>query len=171
MTAWALPTRASTWKLGRAVGASLRPGSVVALIGELGAGKTTLAQAIASGMGVASPVSSPTFGLIHEYAGAIPLFHLDTYRLSSADELAALGFHEYFDRGGVVLVEWADRFPEILPTERLTIRIEIDPEALGTEPADDAPRRLEAEAAGHEYAELLAGITTDPELHELLRTE
>jgi tRNA threonylcarbamoyladenosine biosynthesis protein TsaE len=94
------------------------------LIGNLGAGKTTLAKGIVNGLGVAAPdeVSSPTFTLIHEY-GEGRVYHVDLYRLDEAREVATLGLDEIFDRDGLVLIEWGERFPQLLPAERTEIRI------------------------------------------------
>jgi len=168
MTAWFLPTRSDTSRFGEALGRRLGPGHIVALIGDLGSGKTTLAKAIANGIGVRSHVSSPTFGLIHEYAAPVPVFHFDPYRLERSEELADLGFHEFFDRGGVVLVEWADKFPDLLPTEHLMLRIDLDAEAMMDAMQEDAPRRLLAAATGEIYATLLADVQKDSTLQDLL---
>ncbi len=116
-------------ELGRAAAAETRPGSVIALIGGLGAGKTHWAKGFVAGLGSAAEVTSPTFGLVHEYPGGrLPIFHLDFYRLNNADELIALGWDEYLEAGGVVIAEWGDRFPEILPseTQRIVFSIETD---------------------------------------------
>ena len=97
---------------------------VVLLIGNLGAGKTTLAKGIVSGLGAAEPdeVSSPTFTLIHEYGGG-SVYHIDLYRLDEAREVATLGLDELFDRDALVLIEWGERFPQLMPAERTEIRI------------------------------------------------
>lgn len=115
-----------TVRIGRALGKLLEPGDVVALIGPLGAGKTCLTRGVAEGMG-ADPetVTSPTFVLINEYEGGIPLYHFDAYRLSGAGDMYALGSDEYFSGGGACLVEWADRVEECLPEEHLRVLIEI----------------------------------------------
>ncbi len=102
----------------------LTPGSVVVLEGTLGAGKTTLAQGVALGLGVQEDVTSPTFALVHEYPGRIPLFHMDLYRLSSAEEFELIGGWEYFRRGGVCLLEWADRLGGALPRPHWKVRLE-----------------------------------------------
>jgi tRNA threonylcarbamoyladenosine biosynthesis protein TsaE len=96
-------------------------------MGNLGAGKTTLAKGIASGLGAAAPddVSSPTFTLIHEYGGG-KVYHIDLYRLENAREIATLGLDELFDREAVVLVEWGERFPQVLPAGRIEIRIRAE---------------------------------------------
>ena len=111
-------------ELGRSIAAALPPRALVLLIGNLGAGKTTLAKGIISGLGAAEPeeVTSPTFTLIHEY-GDGRVYHIDLYRLERLEELATLGLDEIFERRGIVLVEWGERFPEVLPTERIEIRL------------------------------------------------
>src|SRR5438874_7263678 len=117
----------ATTKLGRRLGAALFPGAVVALVGPLGAGKTHLVRAIAEGLGLRDgrAVSSPTFGLIHEYAARLPVYHFDVYRLRTTAEFLDLGAHEYFDAGGVCLIEWADKIETCLPAENLRIEIEV----------------------------------------------
>lgn len=99
----------ATLALGERLGRLLRPGDVVLLSGTLGAGKTALTQGIARGVGVSRPVSSPTFTILKEYEGRIPLYHFDLYRIEDPDELEALGFADYFYGDGVSVVEWAER--------------------------------------------------------------
>ncbi|HEV3142948.1 MAG TPA: tRNA (adenosine(37)-N6)-threonylcarbamoyltransferase complex ATPase subunit type 1 TsaE [Gemmataceae bacterium] len=122
-----LPNLEATIAFGRALGQKLRPGDVLALVGPLGAGKTQLVRAIAEGLGIPDSrvVTSPTFTLIHEYQGRLPIFHFDVYRLKSPAEFLDLGATEYFDAGGVCLIEWADRVAECLPASRITITLEI----------------------------------------------
>ncbi|MGP8244949.1 MAG: tRNA (adenosine(37)-N6)-threonylcarbamoyltransferase complex ATPase subunit type 1 TsaE [Bryobacteraceae bacterium] len=110
-----------------ALGARLAPDlprGVVLLVGNLGAGKTTLAKGIASGLGAAAPdeVSSPTFTLIHEYGGGL-VYHVDLYRLEEERELATLGLEEIFDRDAMVLIEWGERFPRLMPARRTEIHL------------------------------------------------
>lgn len=100
---------------------------MVLLEGTLGAGKTTFAQGVALGLGVAGDVTSPTFALVHEYEGSLPLFHMDLYRLSGEDEFGLIGGWEYFDRGGVCLIEWADRLGEALPRPHWKVRLDLTP--------------------------------------------
>lgn len=121
---------AETIELGRKLAAELPRRGVVLLIGNLGAGKTTLAKGIVSGLGVAEPedVASPTFTLIHEY-GEGRVYHIDLYRLEEAREVATLGLDELFEREAVVLIEWGERFPGLMPRERVEIRLR----ALGDE--------------------------------------
>jgi tRNA threonylcarbamoyladenosine biosynthesis protein TsaE len=115
-----------TQTLGRALGEILEPGIVVGLVGNLGAGKTRFVQAICAGLEVdTSQVNSPTFVLIQEYEGRLPVYHFDTYRLRDTDEFLELGADEYMHGDGVCLIEWADRMNDVLPKDRLTIHIEI----------------------------------------------
>jgi tRNA threonylcarbamoyladenosine biosynthesis protein TsaE len=105
------------------------PGAVIALTGGLGAGKTHWTKGFVAGIGSAADVTSPTFGLLHEYRGGrLPVFHLDFYRLESAAELVALGWDELMEEDGVIVAEWADKFPELLPegTEWLDFKVGAD---------------------------------------------
>jgi tRNA threonylcarbamoyladenosine biosynthesis protein TsaE len=113
-----------TIALGETIAAELASKTVVLLIGNLGAGKTTLAKGIVKGLGAAEPdeVSSPTFTLIHEYSPKV--YHIDLYRLDRAEEVATLGLDEIFDRDAVVLIEWGERFLELMPDARTEIRLE-----------------------------------------------
>jgi tRNA threonylcarbamoyladenosine biosynthesis protein TsaE len=115
----------ATIALGERLAQALPRKRVVLLIGDLGAGKTTLAKGIVHGLGAAEPddVSSPTFTLIHEYGSDGRVYHIDLYRLDEAREVATLGLEELFDREAIVLIEWGERFAEILPQERTEIRI------------------------------------------------
>lgn len=115
----------ATAAIGAAIGACLATGDAVCLSGGLGAGKTHLTQGIARGLGVADPVTSPTFTLVNEYHGRIPLAHFDFYRLEQAAELDDIGYDEYIDGAWAVVIEWADRFSARLPEPRLNIHIEI----------------------------------------------
>ncbi len=115
-----------TLAIGRIIGETLTGGNVVALSGELGAGKTCLTQGIAQGLGVAEEyyVTSPTFTLINEYPGRIPLYHMDVYRLSDSRDLEDMGCEEYFYGDGVVIIEWAEKVADILPRETLVLHLE-----------------------------------------------
>ncbi|MBW7909130.1 MAG: tRNA (adenosine(37)-N6)-threonylcarbamoyltransferase complex ATPase subunit type 1 TsaE [Kiritimatiellae bacterium] len=101
----------------------LKPGVVLALHGDLGAGKTCFVQGLADALGCAEPVTSPTFTLLHEYPGDLPLFHADLYRMDSADEVQRAGILEYLDAGGVLAIEWADRAAALLPAATIHVRI------------------------------------------------
>lgn len=103
-----------------------RPGQLVALVGDLGAGKTRLVRSAAIALGAApQAISSPTFVLIQEYEARIPVYHFDAYRLGGADEFRALGSEEYFEAGGICFVEWADRVREALPEDMLQIELAV----------------------------------------------
>jgi tRNA threonylcarbamoyladenosine biosynthesis protein TsaE len=126
-----------TIALGEQIARQLPRQAVVLLIGNLGAGKTTLAKGIAQGLGAvtADEVSSPTFTLIHEYGERV--YHIDLYRLDTAAEVATLGLDEIFDRQAVVMVEWGERFPELMPAQRIEIRLTSD---------DEDSRRIEVQS-------------------------
>ncbi len=101
---------------GRAQGANLRRGDVLALCGDLGAGKTHFVKGLAAALGSDAAVTSPTFTLIHEYVGGrLPLYHFDFYRLDDEDEALKIGLDEYLDGDGICVIEWADKFPHLLP--------------------------------------------------------
>jgi tRNA threonylcarbamoyladenosine biosynthesis protein TsaE len=131
-------TDEETVDLGRRIARLLPRRAVVLLIGDLGAGKTTLAKGIISGLGAAQPndVSSPTFTLIHEYGSSADqlVYHIDLYRLDQAAQVATLGLDELFDREAIVLIEWGERFPELLPKD--LIRINLDPDEKDLEQRD-----------------------------------
>lgn len=114
-----------TEALGQALADVVEPGIVIGLIGPLGAGKTRLVRALVGALGVdRDAITSPTFTLIHEYDGELPVFHFDTYRLKSRAEFDALGAEEYWEAGGVCLVEWADRVADRLPADAWILTIE-----------------------------------------------
>ncbi len=144
-----VPDLAGTEVFGRRLGALLFPQAVLALVGQLGAGKTHLTRAIAEGLNVRNPmaVTSPTFVLIHEYAARLPIYHFDAYRLSGDREFLDLGADEYFHGDGVSIVEWADRVPGAMPKERLEISIEV----LG-----ESARQFTLRAYGERHQNLLA---------------
>jgi tRNA threonylcarbamoyladenosine biosynthesis protein TsaE len=111
------------------------------LIGDLGAGKTTIAKGLVQGLGAARPehVSSPTFPLIHEYGEPAGVYHVDLYRLDTLAEIESLGLGEILNRGAVVLFEWAERFPEILPEARVEIRLAAHPDGRRTIEVTELP--------------------------------
>lgn len=111
-----------TVQIGRCLGSLLRPGSVVALYGDLGAGKTVLVKGIADGLGLKATIHSPTFTLIHEHPGPVPLYHVDLYRIDEAD-VDSLGLDEYLESEGVVVIEWAEKIKALLPIDRLDIEL------------------------------------------------
>ena len=143
------PERTRT--LGETLGRLLVKGDVVALVGELGSGKTVLAQGLANGLGIDSDeyVSSPSFALVNQYRGRIPIYHIDTYRLGGALDMVALGYEDYFEPDGVTIIEWADKVEELLPEKCLLITIAI---------IDRDSRELAISFAGAWPAESVAGI-------------
>jgi tRNA threonylcarbamoyladenosine biosynthesis protein TsaE len=121
-----LVDEAATIAFGRECGESAKEGETFALVGDLGAGKTHFCKGFAEGLGYNGDVASPTFSLVHEYRSCrLPLFHFDFYRLESADELLALGWDEYLDEGGVIVAEWADKYPELLPANTRWLRFTL----------------------------------------------
>lgn len=138
-------SRDQTVEIGRRIGTSLTGGDIVALIGELGSGKTCLTQGMAKGLGVAEnvPVVSPTFTLVNEYPGRVPLVHLDVYRLSGPRDLEDMGYEEYFYGGGVVVIEWAEKVREILPEKTIVIRMAFIDENTRELILEGPPEKLE----------------------------
>jgi tRNA threonylcarbamoyladenosine biosynthesis protein TsaE len=125
-------------ELGAAVARLAKAGSVIGLVGDLGAGKTHWVKGFVAEMGCTAEVTSPTFGLVHEYRGGrLPVSHFDFYRLGSAGELIALGWDEYLEGGGVVVAEWADKFPSLMPPETQWFYFNID--ADGSRVVGDRP--------------------------------
>jgi len=115
-----------TRNAGKQLGDSLRPGDIVALRGPLGAGKTVFAQGVAESLGIREPVTSPTYTLISEYEGRMPLYHMDLYRLGSPEEFTWLGVQEMLDGTGISLIEWSERAGEELPERTITVSIELE---------------------------------------------
>jgi tRNA threonylcarbamoyladenosine biosynthesis protein TsaE len=144
---WEVFDEAGTAALGAALANLLTPQTTLGLRGTLGAGKTRLVRAIAAALGVdPRDVLSPTFVLIHEYRGRMPVFHIDAYRLHDEAEFLALGPDEYFAADGIVLVEWADRVENCLPSQRLEVHIEV---------TGDQSRRFIITAMGERYLPLI----------------
>lgn len=137
-----------TFRLGAFLGKHVTNGSVIALTGELGSGKTCLAQGIAKGLGVPQDlyVTSPTYTIVNEYPGRLHLFHVDLYRIENIAELAEIGLDEIMERGDVTVIEWAEKMIEILPKERLSISLSI---------VDDHTRELHIRASGQNAVDLI----------------
>lgn len=125
-----------TERFGRHLGSLARPGDIICLSGDLGAGKTALTQEIAKGLDVPDScyVTSPSFSILQEYPGKIPLYHMDFYRLGDETEVADLGFEEFFYLSGLTVIEWSERAGSLIPDTRLLIRLTI---------AEDLSRRVE----------------------------
>ena len=142
-----------TLELAGSVGELLRAGDVVSLVGDLGAGKTVFARGVARALGVTEPVVSPSFTIVREYEGRMPLVHVDVYRIDTVQELYDLGFEEFVRDDGVTLVEWGDMIDGLLPGDRLDVRL--------TPGATDDERVVEIEGQGRSWraraAELAVG--------------
>lgn len=133
-----------TEKFGIFLGENLKPGDVVCLNGDLGAGKTTLTKSIAKGLGIDDYVTSPTFTIVNEYYGKTDLYHIDTYRLDDKIDVDYLGFDEYFYSEGVTIVEWAEKIRDALPEEYMEINIK----------SHDDKRDLEINYLGNRFDKL-----------------
>lgn len=133
-----------TEKFGIFLGENLKPGDVVCLNGDLGAGKTTLTKSIAKGLGISDYVTSPTFTIVNEYYGKTDLYHIDTYRLDDKIDVDYLGFDEYFYSDGVTIVEWAEKIRDALPEEYMEINIK----------SHDDKRDLEINYLGNRFDKL-----------------
>jgi tRNA threonylcarbamoyladenosine biosynthesis protein TsaE len=136
----------ATTALGRSLGEVAEAGDLICLWGELGAGKTHLAKAFGAGLGVTETITSPSFILMSEYAGRLPLFHVDPYRLTSAEDALQGGLLDERQAAGVTLLEWPERLGDALPVERLDVRID----GLA-----DEPRTITLEAHGERYGRYL----------------
>ncbi len=138
-----------TQQLGRRLGKIARPGDVILLVGKLGAGKTCLTQGIAWGLGIKEYAASPSFVLVRELYGRLPLYHIDFYRLEKLEEIAELGLDEYFYGQGVSVVEWAEKALELLPPENLLIEMEY---------LSENERRLKLKPSGQRYREMVVQL-------------
>jgi tRNA threonylcarbamoyladenosine biosynthesis protein TsaE len=143
---------AKTIKIAERLGKSAKPGFVICLTGELGCGKTTFVKGLALGLGIkdARYLNSPSFVILKEYRGRLPLYHFDVYRLNGENEFAGIGPEEYFYSGGVSVVEWADKVPGILPESRLEIRFRYK---------DEKTRELVFKAKGKDYRDFLENFS------------
>lgn len=146
---------AATRRIGHRLGGAAEAGACLALVGPLGAGKTQLAKGVARGLGVRSVVNSPTFIIVNEHAGRLPLFHVDAYRLTDADEARQAGVFDERQAQGVTVIEWADRLDGWLPADHLRIELVADP-------ADPNLRRLRWSATGPAHRDLARVLQDSP---------
>lgn len=116
---------------------NIAPGTVIALTGPMGSGKTAFVQGLARGLGITEPITSPSFALVHEYEAQPPLFHVDLYRIDSSRELSLLAIEEYFEPAAITVIEWSERASEILPANTIEVSIRI---------AQDGSREFEVES-------------------------
>jgi tRNA threonylcarbamoyladenosine biosynthesis protein TsaE len=139
-----------TLRLGRHIARNLRKGDIICLCGDLGSGKTVLAKGIAEGLGIEKKeVVSPTFIIMREYDGRLPMYHFDLYRLRDAGEMTGLGYEEYFFDNGVSVIEWAERLGGLTPASYLKIKIKVTAEKM---------RRITLTAKGGRYKEVIEKI-------------
>ena len=143
-----------TIEFGRVFAQKLKPGDVIALSGDLGAGKTTFTKGIAQGLGVpdSEHVNSPSFVLVREYKGNINLYHCDLYRLDNISDIAELGISDYFSEDGVMVIEWAEKGSSLMPSEHMLIKIKY----LG-----DTKRNFQIEANGQRYKKMLETLRAE----------
>lgn len=146
-----LKTLDDTLAFGRFLGQLAQPGDVICLDGDLGAGKTTLTQAIAAGLGVPAEeyVTSPSFAIFHEYQGRLPLYHMDFYRLTDAAEVADLGLDEYFSLSGLTVLEWCERAEGLVPATRLKLTLTLE---------SDGARLVSCDFGGGSWQERWEGL-------------
>lgn len=128
MTQYLSHSETETEAIGERIGAALKPGTVLAYRGDLGMGKTAFTRGLARGLGCGGRVTSPTFTIVNEYEGRIPLFHFDMYRLPDADALFDIGWEDYLARGGVCAVEWSERVTDALPDDTIWVTIDRHPQ-------------------------------------------
>ncbi|MDU6115310.1 MAG: tRNA (adenosine(37)-N6)-threonylcarbamoyltransferase complex ATPase subunit type 1 TsaE [Paeniclostridium sordellii] len=144
-----LENEEQTKDIGYKLGQLLTPKSVVCLIGDLGAGKTTMTQSLAKALEVDDYITSPTFTIVNEYEGRIPLYHFDVYRIGSSDEMYDIGFDEYIDGDGVCIIEWANLIEDILPNEYLYIEMNYK----------ETGREMILTPKGEKYEEIVKELT------------
>lgn len=154
-----------TNNIGKEIGRRAERGSVIALCGDLGTGKTVLAQGVAAGLGVKAMVTSPTFVIINEYEGKYPFYHIDIYRLTSSEDMRELGYEEYFYGDGVTVIEWAQEIEDLLPEEYLRVELNRSQGSLPKGRIQDSPlresdREIVLIPFGQKYAELVEEVRT-----------
>ena len=138
-----------TKEIGYKLGKLLTPGSVICLIGDLGAGKTTMTQSLAKSLEVDDYITSPTFTIVNEYDGKMPLYHFDVYRIGSSDEMYDIGYEDYINGEGVCIIEWANLIEDILPDEYLRIELKYK----------DMSREMILNPVGEKYEKIVEELT------------
>ena len=138
-----------TKEIGYKIGNLLTPGIVICLIGDLGAGKTTMTQSLAKALEVDDYITSPTFTIVNEYEGKMPLYHFDVYRIGSSDEMYDIGYDDYIDGEGVCIIEWANLIEDILPDEYLYIELKYK----------DMSREMILNPVGEKYEKIVEELT------------
>ena len=138
-----------TKEIGYKLGKLLTPGSVICLIGDLGAGKTTMTQSLAKSLAVDDYITSPTFTIVNEYEGKMPLYHFDVYRIGSSDEMYDIGYEDYINGEGVCIIEWANLIEDILPDEYLYIELRYK----------DMSREMILNPIGKKYEKIVEELT------------
>lgn len=138
-------SEAETVSIGRILGSALRPGDTVCLTGGIGSGKTAFTRGIAEALGITEHITSPTFTILNEYRGDIPLYHFDVYRLEDADELIDIGFEEYLEARGIAVIEWAEKVACVLPSDHVNISFDRDGKEFSNK------RTLKIEFRGERY--------------------
>ena len=138
-----------TQGIGKIIGKYAKPGDIYLLVAGLGSGKTTLTQGVLWGLGVDEFARSPTFVLVTEYEGRLPMYHMDLYRLDNINDIADLGMDEYFDKGGITVIEWAEKAEGLLPESSLTVSIKV---------LDETRRRLVFEYSDERYKDAIAAV-------------
>lgn len=119
---------AETHEIAKAFASSLKGGEVIALKGDIGVGKTVFTKGLAAGLGITANVTSPTFNIVKQYSGRLPLYHFDVYRITDPDEMLEIGFEEYLYSGAVVVIEWPELISDLIPQDAITITIEREGE-------------------------------------------
>ena len=134
-----------TVEIGLILGRTLKSGDIICLTGDLGTGKTAFTSGIAAALGIHGYITSPTFTIVNEYRATIPLYHFDVYRIADSEEMFEIGFEEYLDGDGIVVIEWAETISDILPSEHISVEIKKD-NKLGSD-----ARIISIEFKGNKY--------------------
>ena len=149
MTTFRSNSEKETMDIGYKLGTLIKKGDIVCLEGQLGTGKTAFTKGVAQALGIAEHITSPTFTIVNEYMGRVPLYHFDVYRIPDPDELFEIGFDEYLDGRGIIIIEWANLIKEILPSDYITVKIEKCPNC------DLNTRNITIDCNGEKYKNII----------------